>query len=334
MSEILERREAALIGLGECKPNIAVSLDEVRQIDEALKSRWKIDFTETKSTLLEALEELTEGDVRSRVLAAYKADQASVRRGADAVCMYEAMTDAQICGLVTSCRRHYLLDSIAMACSLYRLLQLSGPILDIGCHVGVAPDVLARQLGISVVGLEPVGSAVQAGAVRLGSTSGVTIVHGAIPWQTEQRFQLVTAIDCLPGNAGDRAVFLNGLSQLLDDGGIAMVVSATWVDANVPILRRQLDAAGLGFGFADVVGGYGGMPTSYLVEGCVCLIKNGKRSFPRMVSSAMQSEWSLFQSYANAPTTPIREKTQAFMRAGYRGHSTPYPQIHSSRNAR
>jgi hypothetical protein len=37
--------------------------------------------------------------------------------------------------------------------------------------------------------------------------------------------------------------------------GIAIVVSKYWVSARPEEIRRQLQAAGFGFGYADVVGG-------------------------------------------------------------------------------
>jgi SAM-dependent methyltransferase len=317
-----------LTKLGKFKRGIVVTPEDLRQIDEALVARWQIDFISTPATLLEYMEALPEGETRTRGLAAFKADVATRGGSSGEQNMYEAMADPQLCGLVTSSRRHYLLDAVAMAIALYRTLGLTGPILDVGCHVGVAPDLMAEILGVPVVGLEPVDAAVRIGSERLSGRPDVSIVHGAIPWQTDSKFQLITAIDSMPGNVGDRSVYLRGLSQVLDAGGIALIVSATWVQADVIVLRRQLEAAGLGFGFADVVGGYGGMPTAFNVEGCVCLIKGGKQPFPRKIGEVMESEWDRFKAYANSTTTPAREKTQAFMRSALQAKASavePHP---------
>ena len=308
-----------LTNFGKFKRGIAVTPEDLRRIDDALVARWQIDFIMTTATLLEFLEALPEGETRTRGLAAFKADVAKRGGSSGEQNMYEAMADRHLCGLVTSSRRHYLLDAVAMAVALYRTLDLAGPILDVGCHVGVAPDLMSEILGVPVVGLEPVESAVRIGSERLRGRPDVSFVHGAIPWQTDRRFQLITAIDSMPGNAGDRSVYLRSLSQLLEDGGLALIVSATWVQADVTVLRRQLEAAGLGFGFADVVGGYGGMPTAFNAEGCVCFIKGGKQQFPRKIGEVMESEWDWFKTYSNSAATPAREKTQAFIRAARAG---------------
>jgi hypothetical protein len=80
-------------------------------------------------------------------------------------------------------------------------------------------------------------------------------------------------------------------------------------------MRRQLSSRKLGFVFADVVGGFGGMPNAFEAEGCLVLIKAGKLPLPSKLKAAMESDWISFGSYANNPVTKQREKTQSFKRA-------------------
>lgn len=261
--------------------------------------------------MLDELEAVPESPARSKVFAAYAAEQNNLLCGR----FYEAMSDPDVCGFVSSSRRHYLLDAIAQACVIYRRLALSGPILDVGCHVGIAPDIMSRLLGVSCVGLEPVGSAMRAGTSRLADTPDVELVHGALPWHTERRFEFVTAIDSMPRDISERSLFLKAIADLLSDGGIAMIVSENWVDPDVSVLRRQLKAAHLGYCFGDRVGSYGGMPNDFTVEGCVCLIKNGNQRFPRAIKAEINRDWKSFQDYVHTSSTPKRAKTQAFQRA-------------------
>lgn len=322
MSELVLSRDLILVELGGQKRSIALPPDELQRLDRALVDGWQIEFVDTRASLLDYLESLPPSAMRTNGLAAFRADLAYQQKGGSGEPhMYAAMADLELCGIVTSGRRHYLLDAVTMACALYRRLGLSGPVLDVGCHIGVAPDLIAEALGVRVVGLEPVTEVVTAAQARFAGRADVSIVRGAVPWQTDERFELVTAIDSMPLGVGDRSTYLKGISQLLQPGGLAMIVSAYWIDADVTMIRRQLDMAGLGFGFADVVGGYGGMPTGFNVEGCVCLIKGGKRQFPRKVGAEMKSEWAWFTHYANLPDTPAREKTQAFMRSALTTHN-------------
>src|SRR6185437_6259948 len=102
---------------------------------------------------------------------------------------------------------------------------------------------------------------------------------------------------------------------LLRPGGVAFIVSRTFIEAPVALLRRQLRNANLGFAFADVVGGYGGAPTRFEAEGSLCLVKDKRQDLPARLSELMESDWPLFRRYANDPATSLHEKTQAYERA-------------------
>jgi len=316
MKDLIATREAALSTLSESKRRVALSPDEVRRIDRLLAERWAVDFVDTRHGLEEHLRGLPESDARDLGLEVFARAVSANSSAQGERLMYMAMSNLALCGIATSARRHFLIDAISLACGLYRALELSGPTLDVGCHIGILPDLTALTLGVPAVGIEPVSAAVTAGAAVLADRRDVQLVNAAVPWATESTFDLVTAIDSMPSGAGDRAVFLKGLGALLREGGVAVVTSTLWVGVDVSTLRRQLDLAGLGFGFADVVGGFGGMPTQFSVEGTACFIKGGKRRFPSNFKAESEREWESFREYANAKNTPAREKTQAFMRAG------------------
>ena len=315
MKELVAERDAALLAMSHNKRGIGITAEEVIRIDQLLVERWKVDFVDTALGLEEYLQAMPESVTRTQGLEAFaRAHLANSSKLGDRL-MYEAMSNLDLCGLVTAKRRHFLIDAIGLSCGLYRALGLAGPTLDVGCHVGMLPDLVALTLGVQGVGIEPVASAVSSGASVLANRSDVRLITAAVPWSTELTFDLVTAVDCLPAGVGDQALFLRGIGSLLREGGIALVTSAHWIGADIATLRRQLSHAGLGFGFADVVGGLGGMPTEFSAEGVACLIKGGKRPFPRNFKAETESEWDWFRDYANARDTPAREKTQAFMRA-------------------
>ncbi len=315
MKKLVAERDAALLAMSNNKRDIAITADEVSRIDQLLVERWKVDFVQTPLGLAEYLDAMPESAARTQGLKVFARARVANSSVLGEQLMYDAMSDLNLCGLVTSTRRHFLIDAIGLSCGLYRALGLTGPTLDVGCHVGILPDLVALTLGIQAVGIEPVASAVNSGASVLANRSDVRLMTAAVPWSTDLTFDLVTAVDCLPAGAGDRALFLKGLGALLREGGVALVCSAHWIGADVSTLRRQLSLAGLGFGFADVVGGLGGMPTKFSAEGVACLIKGGTRPFPRNFRLEAESEWNCFRDYANAKGTPAREKTQAFMRA-------------------
>jgi SAM-dependent methyltransferase len=319
MNEVVSTREAMLATLSGNKRRISVLAEEVHRIDATLRERWGIDFLRTELSLEDYLRQLPDSGARTQGLKVFERARAANSSSLGERLMYEAMADLELCGIVTSTRRAFLIDSVSLSCGLYRTLGLTGAVLDVGCHVGVVPDLMAITLGTPVVGIEPVAAAVSAGTSVLRDREDVKLIHARIPWETESKFDLLTSVDCMPADAGDRALFLKGVGAVLREGGIAVVTSAHWIDSTGSVLRRQLEFAGLGFGFADVVGGFGDMPTRFSTEGTAVLIKGGRRPFPRNFKTEAENEWDWFRDYANETDTPWREKTQAFMRAACLG---------------
>lgn len=307
--------EAQLVELAENKNKISLTAQEVRDVDQFLVDKWEVDCIETHLSLEQTLDELDEPELRNKAQKAYAEAVRSLKKvGGDAP-LYDAMADPKLCGLITSKRRHLILDSIAFVAAIARALDIKGAVLDVGCHVGIIPDALQSLISNPIVGLEPIASAVKVAEHRVSNSAQLQFFKGEIPWRTDQRFEMISAIDCMPPNPGDRGAFLRGLSDLLDDGGVAVVVSAYWVDAELDTLRRQLAMRKFGFGLADVVGGWGGMPSCIEAEGVVILIKGGKVKFPSKIRSEIERNWRSFAEYANSGQATSREMTQAFHRA-------------------
>lgn len=297
------------------KPSLVISLDEIRAADLALKERWGVDFFHADRPLESMLDSVPDEALRASVRKAFTKAGNAVQRGGSEQAVYEVMCDPAVLGLVTSARRHYFLDSVSLAAALVRHFKIAGPLLDVGCHVGIASDLLHDLVPNEIVGLEPVLQAVMVARERLAERPRLSFVHGQMPWDSPRTFGMVLAIDIIPSSLGQRGAFLRSVSNHLEDGGIAMIVSADWVDADVAQVRRELRAAHLGYVFSDVVGGYGGMPTAFSAEGCVVLQKGGSKAFPSRVRKDMESNWDSFRDYANSASTVPREKTQSFHRA-------------------
>lgn len=311
----IEDREKILNSMVVNKGQISILKSEAEKIDKILMERWKIDFMKTSEGFEALLEGIENPEIRKLGISSYKEALRSLKAGGSEIAIYEAMCEPTLCGIFASKRRHLLIDSLALTLSIARKLDITGPILDVGCHVGIFPDILKEMLSNKIIGLEPISKAVETARIRVPESDQICFVKGEIPWISDRRFELITAIDSMPSSNGERGLYLRNLSSLLENGGIAIVVSQHWVEADIQILRRQLNSCGLGYGLADIIGGYGGMPTKFECEGCLVFVKGGKRNFPRGVRVLMESHWSAFQSYANAASTVMREKTQAFHRS-------------------
>lgn len=322
MSEVAEWRIQQLEEIDQNRESVALSLHEMHMIDNELRSSWGIEFFETDRDLEGRLEDLDDVDARERGLIALGLAErrlASPRKTGtktDEADLYKVMAVPPLLGLVTSKRRHYILDTIALTIGLARTLNIAEPLLDIGTHAGFLPIVVRNHLSNSCVGIDPISEAIAHGKTQLPEHSDVELLIDSLPWKTDRKFGLIVALDVLPEKSvGERANFFREMGGLLTDGGVAVVVSGALSDLDPILTRRQLLAAGLGFGYADIVGGYGGAPTQFSVEGCVVLVKGSSRPYPRKITSQMERDWEIFQSYANDPATAKREKTQSFMRA-------------------
>lgn len=306
-------REERLGELGANKDLLGLPVALLEQIDRALRDRWQVDFFETQLGLAEHVAHVATEGAASRYHTANKKAADNLKRGGSETAVYETMCDAELLGIVTSSRRAFLIDAISLAVAVVRELGLPGPILDAGCHAGIACDILAEVVENEIHGIDPLERAIDVARERVGSKANFEVA--AIPWVTSKRFDLVLAVDSMPSNIADRAHFLRGVSGVLNDGGVAVIASQHWANVDIQTLRRQLSSCQLGFGLADVVGGYSGAPTQFSAEGCLVFVKGGKVLPPGRLGAAMESDWGSFRDYANATNTLRSRKTQAFKRA-------------------
>jgi SAM-dependent methyltransferase len=302
-----------------------MSTEEIRQIDLELARVWGIDFYPRDTDLEDLLEDL---DDQSAVEEFHDAhDEAAIELAARSpntgaradARVYDAIAHPQLIGPVTSRRRHFILDAIAVGIGISTYLGLTGTILDAGCHAGFVTNILADRLKRQAVGIDPSKKAIDFAMTHPARSSRCEFVQARIPWETDLRFDLAFAIDSMPQNkAGD--FYLRALAELLRSSGVAVIASDFWARADART-RKELKRAGLGFGYADVLGGYG---HARRVPSCFICRSDNRR--PRgaageQFTATLGERWHLFCDYANASGTPVREKTQAFERAQRATHS-------------
>ena len=318
--DLIRRRLAILQSVGNNRAQCALPLDQLREIDQALANNWNIDFHD-RQTLEDLLPRTAGVGPVTSYWRAHDLVAEALRRGAlraaDEVneALYDALADPYVFGPVTSSRRAFILDATALTIGLYEKLQLEGPVLDVGCHSGFTTQILASNLRKPIVGLDPSTQAIGRGRERILKDPYARLVVGRMPWDTEERFDLILAIDSMPDKSTEIGQFLRGIGNVLNPAGIAIVVSMHWIGADVERTRVHLKLAQLGFAYADVVGGYQGLPPSFDAECGVVFIKGAAGELPRKLREMSEIDWPRFRDYANSPSTPLREKTQAFERA-------------------
>jgi SAM-dependent methyltransferase len=311
-------RDRLLEELQTHKTAIALPLERLRAIDRHLESVWEIVLPEKGASSWEDL--VGPGADPAAVERYRKAHDtvAEALRGRDRYAqvrslstLYDALAHTAVLGPVTSKRRPFIIDSIAVALGLSSHLHLER-IIDVGCHAGTITSVLASELGRRVVGVDPSPAAIE--FARAHATRGAEFEVSSVPFDSTERFDLLVSIDSFPHDDRRLPDFLKGVANLLVPNGVALIVSPDWV-SNANDLHNHCGSVGLSFGYADVVGGFGDFPPKFEVEGLVVLLKGGTRMFPSNLKPLMENEWEQFRRYANDSSTPPREKTQAFERA-------------------
>lgn len=306
-------RDAALHGVQSNKALVALARAELCRIDQTLAQDWGIDFREGATSVWNLLQKLGEETAVARMRALFDAVASGQKR--EDIEFYNAMAHPSVLGPMTSKRRHLIIDVAACAIGIYRYLGLEGDILDVGCHAGTMSSLLAELLGCQITGIDPAEEAIEQGRAHPARHANVFLEPGSMPWATDRRFTMVVAASVMPWLPPRDLIFLKSLSDVLEPGGVAVIMSGGWAEAAPDRLRRLLRAAGFGFGYADVAGGYGDIPAKFEAEGVVVLLKGGPREYPRKIKNVMESDWHIFRDYANAPATPKREMTQAFERS-------------------
>jgi 2-polyprenyl-3-methyl-5-hydroxy-6-metoxy-1,4-benzoquinol methylase len=290
----------------------------VREIDELLRTRWLLDFKPDAVTIKKQFPEID--DVVRRFEEAEQ--KAVIKAGPQGIIdereLFRLLAHAGLFAHKAAGRRHLILDGIALTVGLLRLYGLNGPVLDIGCHLGTTADVIARLVPNKVVGIDPVGAAIETARRHSADLTNIEFHRTMVPWETATRFDLVLCLDVLHHVPMLRqAGLIRSIGLLVEERGFVVVSGPSLVDPEwLAIARPALLDARLGYVDCDVFGGFGGDPPSFSATGFAVLRKGEASPLPRDVTGTSAREWeNHFQAYANAPGTPAREKTQAFERA-------------------
>jgi SAM-dependent methyltransferase len=196
---------------------------------------------------------------------------------------------------------------------LVRELCISGPILDIGCHIGYHADILAQETSAAVHGIDLSAKAIEAGKAKLAGSPRLSFAVGSLEQHAQaEAYEFIYAV---------RSVELDKVSArqiygALKPGGVAVILTQGEPDPSQRA-RRAIRDARLGWGFSDVVGGWVGDGRGYEANTVLVLVKDGSDLIPADFVEQANSVWTnYFRDYANAAETPWQEKTQAY----FRGH--------------
>ena len=287
---------------------------DVAGISEAFDRDWGISFL-TSDRYAERLSSLPREEID-----AHDEAYSEAQSGGSEAPYFEVIARPGLHGLITSQHRAWLIDATAAAIGVVRNEKIDGRILDVGCHVGHVSSILADRVDNSILGIDPMEAAIEAGLRHPARHQRVELKKKAIPFHGMDRFGLIVSIDAVHGVP--LADHLKNYGRLLQPGGIALIASAAMYGSEWTKAARNASNAGLSFLDAFVVGGYGGAsstePNRFDCEVMIALQKGPGHKIPKdfdEVRKLSERWWPEFQSYANDPATPDECKTQAFFLA-------------------
>ena len=149
-----ERANACqMLAADKCR--LGLPLDDVRRIAALLADKWGIAMPLPMEQWVDRLSELAGVDLAAEYWELH--EEQALRYESDApvpvqleTAFYDVLADDRISGHVHSQKRTEILDAGCLLVHLVRELGISGPILDIGCHIGYHADILAQETSATV----------------------------------------------------------------------------------------------------------------------------------------------------------------------------------------
>jgi SAM-dependent methyltransferase len=300
------------------KRRLGLPLSSVRAFDDYLRAEWKIAPPASPDVWDEQLAEIAGAELFARFRYLHDKQASCISRGKQAPGetvrrFYDLIADERISGFVHSQKRAYILDAAALLVYLVTGLEVAGLVLDVGCHVGYHAILLGSETGREVQGIDLSAPAIE--AARRKTPAGINVRFDTTPLDAEpfrERFEFVYAFDSVDPTPRNLA----SLSRVLKPNGVLMLADdfGSFADDR---FREGVAAAGLGYGLADVTGGWIGEGRGFESTAVLVLIKGTARPLPQVLRRQVEEGWELFKDYANDPATPWDEKTQAYFRGKY-----------------
>lgn len=306
--------------------NSFVDIKTVRKVDELLQAEFGIDHFDDMESFFNRHKPLKKRiDEYFKLVERAAARSEKLGTPPDETAIMKKLADFKLNGAIGSMtRRHFYLDAICFISSVIESEDISGTVIDIGCHNGVIPLILSNIHDNQFVGCDPCYPAISSAQRHRLFNNKIEFNKYHLPNTPLTSGDLVFCLDVLH-HLPDEMIpqSIRQLCQLVNDSGFLILTTQLfaeneWLDKFNSIFEEE----GLGFLSADVIGGYGKCPPEFEANPMCLFIKKGYAAIPPNLDELVENDWNeFFKSYSNDPTTLTREKTQSFER------SRRHPQI-------
>jgi SAM-dependent methyltransferase len=231
---------------------------------------------------------------------------------------YDLIADERISGFIHSQKRIYILDVSVLLIALVSYFKIEGEIMDIGCHIGYHPIIVAKDTGKRIYGIDKSLESIAAANRKKPEDLEITLEAKSLESDfPKEAFEMIVSVDSISPTRYN----LNKIASLLKSNGVLVLID-DFLNFDSLKFRNAANAAGLGFGLADVVGGLLGAERHFECKSVLVLLKGYNRPIPNNLREDIETGWEFFEPYANQPSTPLDRKTQAYFRAKIMGSAT------------
>ena len=309
-------REQICQRLGQDKRRLGLPLEDVRRIDRYFADNWGITMPRPPARWKRHLRELGGKVLDAEYWRLHDSLASHYEFGSAPpqdleTAFYDTLAHPHIFRHVHSQKRTEILDAGCLLVHLARTLEIRGPILDVGCHTGHHAHLLAQDLQVPVAGIDLSVNAIEVARAKTAGTPGLTFSCTPLgdPSFTNA-FEMIYAVRSI--DLDEETVGL--VATALQPGGVAVILTSDAPEYSAEE-RAVIRDVGMGWGLADVVGGWVGEERDYEAGSVVVLIKGGTLSLPEDVVEQATSAWNdHFKDYAKNPQTPSAQQTQAYCR--------------------
>ena len=297
---------------------MGLDLASVRRIDGVLGDRWQIQPPVHPEHWEERLQKLAGKRLANKFFelhdeqCVYFQDEVSPPVELETA-FYDLIANPRISGHVHSQKRTVILDESCLLVFLAKALRVTGPVLDVGCHIGYHAAVLTSETALDIHGIDLSREAIRVAKEKAAGHPKLSFSDMALECdEFLERFEMVYAFHSLEFNAATA----NRLSRVLKPGGVAVIVPTHETDGDNELAAALL-GCGLGWGLEDIVGGWCGEGRSQEAAFASVFVKGDSTPIPQTANETIASYWErYFGSYAQDPERPKPERNQSY----FRGH--------------
>lgn len=294
--------------------NLVLNRKQVEQIDEQLRTRWKLFCPGSSDKRAKAVFEKIPHDAHTRL----EAHNARRLRGAvseeEDLSFYDEIAGPPFGAWVCSSRRSYILDTIVAADTFITIFQPK-TVVDIGTGLGFGAGILARRHPTTAfTGIDRSGGAIKAANDKSGALKNLRYIQAELLGEADLgTYDLAISLAGIPcGTTKLTATFLSRTATMLNPNGVMLAYSTKSLSED-----RRGAAQALGLVHKSVVGGFesfgefGPVWTPAPLE----ILQLGAKDIPRALTYDWNTEdWPAFANYVNACSMDYDRHTFSYHR--------------------